>query len=152
MIGADGKNIGVMPRDAALALVRPEEGLDLIEIAPAARPPVARLISFDKWRYEEEKRRKKERIAQKGAGIKQIQISARAAENDLMVKIRKLEEFLAGGHPVEIQMRLRGREKYNKDWARKKLDDFLRMITVPYKIASAPKFGGRGMLAQITKQ
>jgi len=152
VIGEDGKNLGVLKREEALKLARPEEGLDLIEVVPTAKPPVARVISFDKYRYEKERQEKKERRMQKTGGLKQVQISARAAVNDLMIKTKQLEKFLEEGHPVEINMRLRGREKYNKDWARQKLADFIKMITVEYKIMSEPKFGGRGMTAQIVKK
>lgn len=152
MIGADGENLGVMSREQALLHARPDEGLDLILIAPGAKPPVARVMSFDKYRYEREKAEKRERHAQKGAGLKQIQIGARSAQNDLLIKMRKLEEFLKEGHPVEIQMRLRGREKYNKGWAMQKLKEFLAMIPVEYKEISSPKFGGRGMTMSIVKK
>lgn len=152
MIDQGGKNLGVLKREDALALAKPDSGIDLIEIAPGARPPVARLMSFDKYRYEREKQEKKERLAQKAGGSKQVQISAKAAINDLQVKVRLLEKFLAEGYQVEIQMRLRGREKYNKDWARQKLNEFLKMITVEYKVLSEPKFGGRGMLVQIARK
>ena len=74
-------------------------------------------MSYDKFRYEEEKRVKKERLTQKGATMKVVQITAKAAHNDLMVKIKQVEKFFAQGHPVEVTMRLRGREKRNKDWA-----------------------------------
>lgn len=127
-------------------------GVDLVEIARDANPPVVKLISYDKYRYQKEKELKKERIAQKTAEMKQIQISAKAAKNDLMIKIRQLEKFMNEGHPIEISMRLRGREKYNKDWARQKINEFLKMITIEYKVTSEPKFGGRGMLAQIAKK
>ena len=139
-----------MSREKALALAKPDEGLDLIEIAPMASPPVARIMSFDKYRYEREKEEKKQRLAEKQAALKQVQISARAAKNDLLVKLKKLEEFLGAGHQVEIQMRLRGREKGNKDWAIQKLKEFLAMITVEYKEMNPPKFGGRGVFVQIT--
>ncbi len=152
VIGANKENLGVMKREEALALAKPELGLDLIEIVREAQPPVVRIMSFDKYRYEHEKAVKKERLAQKSAGLKQIQISGRAAENDLRVKLKQLEAFLSEGHPIEIQMRLRGREKGNKDWARQKINEFLKMITVEYKITSEPKFGGRGMIAQIVKR
>ncbi len=152
VIDENGKNLGVLRRDEAIALAKPELGIDLIEIAPQAKPPVARLMSYDKFRYEMGKQEKKERLAQRGAGIKQIQISARAATNDLLVKIRQLEKFLTEGHPVDIHMRLRGREKYNKDWARQKLNGFMKMITAEFKVTSEPKFGGRGMLVQIIKK
>lgn len=152
VIGQDGASLGVLKREEALKLARPEEGLDLIETVPGAKPPVARVMSFDKYRYEKGKQEKKERRAQKGGELKQVQISARAAANDLMIKVRQLEKFLTEGHPVEIHMRLRGREKYNKDWARQKLTDFTNMITAEYKVMSEPKFGGRGMMMQIIKK
>lgn len=141
-----------MPREKALALARPSEGMDLIEIAPTAAPPVARIMSYDKYRYEEEKRLKKERLAQKTGGLKQVQISARAAQNDLAVKMKQLEKFLAEGHQVEIHMRLRGREKGNKDWALQKLEEFMRAIPVEYKRLSEPRFGGYGLGVQIAKR
>lgn len=152
MIDEHGKNLGVLSREKALALVRPEEGIDLIEIVPRAKPPVARLMSFDKYRYEREKQERKERKAQRVTTLKHVQISARAARNDLLVRLRQLEKFLTEGHPVEIQLRLRGREKRNKEWARGKLEEFLKMIPVEYKMASGIRFGGRGMAVQITKR
>jgi translation initiation factor IF-3 len=152
VIGEQGENLGVMSRDAALKLARPEEGVDLIEISAAAKPPVVRLMSYDKFRYEEEKRLKKERLAQKSVGLKTVQISARAAHNDLMVKMRQLEKFFAEGHPVEVTMRLRGREKRNKDWAMEKLQEFLKLIPVEYKKLSEAKFLGNGPSIQIAKK
>lgn len=154
VIDAKGKNLGVMPREQALALTRPEEGLDLIEIAPSAKPPVVRLMSFDKYRYEAEKRERRERLSQrsKGRDFKQIQISARSAENDLRIKAQKLNEFLAEGHRIEIQLRLRGREKGNKEWALKKLNGFLAMITPEHRVVLEPRFAGRGMVVQVSKK
>ncbi len=141
-----------MKREDAMALAKPELGLDLIETVPNAQPPVARIMSYDKYRYGAEKQFKKERLAQKTGGIKHVQISARAAENDLLIKVKQLEKFFAEGSQVEIQMRLRGREKYNKDWAKLKLAEFLKMITVEYKLLGEPKFGGQGMYVQIVKK
>ena len=141
-----------MPLGEALKLANPEDGIDLIEIAPSAVPPVARLMNYDKYRYQAEKAAKKERLAQKSAGLKQVQISARAATHDLEVKLKKLEEFLAEDYHVEISMRLKGREKYNKPWALQKLDDFLKMIKTEIRVESTPKFGGRGVQMQIMKK
>ncbi len=144
----------MLPREKALALAGPETGLDLIEISPNAKPPVVRLMSYDKFRYEEAKREKKERLAQKSGGLKQVQVSARAAQHDLLVKLKQLEEFLHDGHQVEINLRLRGREKGMKDWARTKLEEFLKMIPpeVEYKRLSEPRFGGYGLSMQIAKK
>ncbi len=150
-IDETGANLGVIETSEALRLAK-EKGLDLVEISPMAIPPVVKIISFDKYRYQEEKKWKKQRATQKIQEMKQVQISARAAQNDLQIKVHQLEKFLNEGHPVEISMRLRGREKYNKDWARQKLDGFLKMIGLEYKILSEPKFAGRGMLAQVTKK
>lgn len=111
-------------------------------------------MSYDKFRYEEEKRVKKERLAQKGSDMKRVQISARAAQNDLLIKLKQLTKFLGEGHQVEIHVRLRGREKRNKDWAQMKLEGFLKMIPpeVEYKRISPPRFGGYGLSMQIAKK
>ncbi len=140
-----------MSREEALRLASPESGLDLIEVVAKADPPVARLMSYDKYRYEREKAEKKERKAHKFAEMKRVQISARAAENDLLTKIKQLEKFLTEGHQVEVFVRLRGREKYNRDWANKKLTEFLQMIKMEYKVLGAPKFA-QGLSIQIAKK
>jgi translation initiation factor IF-3 len=152
VIGETGENLGVMLREDALKLARPDDGIDLIEISSAAKPPVVRLMSYDKFRYEEEKRIKKERAAQKTAAMKAVQITAKAAHNDLMVKVKQVEKFFAQGHPVEVVMRLRGREKRNKDWAMEKLKEFLTLLPMEYKKLSEPKFLGNGPAVQIAKK
>ena len=151
MVSTQGENLGVMPREKALELAR-QEGVDLIEIASQAKPPVARLMSFDKYRYQKEKEEKKERQAQKASGLKQVQISARAGENDLLIKAKHADEFLGKGHSVEIRLRLRGREKKNREWAMQKMKEFATRITVPHKIVGEPKQGGFGITMQIIKQ
>ena len=152
VIGPEGENLGVMSRAKALALALPDSGLDLIEISPNAKPPVVRVMSYDKFRYEEEKRIKKERLSQKSVGMKHVQITARAAQNDLLIKIHQVEKFFADGHPVEINLRLRGREKRNKDWAMEKLKEFLKLIPVEFKKLTEPKFTGNGPGIQIAKK
>ncbi len=137
-----------MERAAALDMAR-EKGLDLIEIAPNAKPPVARMMSFDKYRYERDKAAKKERQGQKSSSLKQVQISVRMAENDLNVKLKRTIEFLEGGHPVEIRMRLRGREKANRDFAKGKLQAYLALILLPYKFISDIKANGNGFSTTI---
>jgi len=152
VIGADGANLGIMSREEALKLTRPEEKIDLIEIVPSANPPVARLMSFDKYRYELEKREKKERQARTKIAFKHVQISGRAQKNDLLIKSRQADTFLEAGCQVEIQMRLRGREKYNKPWVLERLKEFLSMITVEHKVIDTPQFGGRGLSLHIIKK
>jgi len=144
-------NLGIMPREAALKLAA-EKQLDLIEISPTAKPPVAKIISFDKFRYQKEKELKKQQVGTKAGELKQVRISARAAKNDLETKAKKIEEFLADGNKVEIMLWLRGREKYNRNWANFKLEEFLKMITLEYRITLEPRFAGKGLIVQITKK
>lgn len=152
VIDAEGKNLGVLKREEALLLVRSEEGIDLIEISPNATPPVARLMSYDKYRYEEAKREKKERAAQKGPEMKQVQITVRAAENDLLVRVKQVEKFFHEGHPVQINMRLRGREKANRAFAFDRLELFLKMIPSEFKRLTEAKYIGHGPSIQIAKK
>ncbi|OIO49031.1 MAG: translation initiation factor IF-3 [Parcubacteria group bacterium CG1_02_42_13] len=151
VVDENGGNLGVMPLKEALAAAI-AKGLDLILIVPNASPPVAKITRFDKFRYEKEKEWKKQRQAQKALEMKQIQISVREAKNDLSTKIRKLEKFLGAGHKVEIVMTLRGREKGMKDFAKIKLEEFLKMITVDHNIAQEIKPGGRGLAVQVIKK
>lgn len=145
------QNLGILAREKAFALAK-EKGLDLIEIAPNAKPPVARIISYDKFRYQKEKELRKQRQAQKAKELKHIRITPRAARNDLQIKATKTKEFLEEGHKVEINIFLKGREKANKAWALKKLEEFLLIIPIPYKRTLEPRPGGRGFVTQIEKK
>jgi translation initiation factor IF-3 len=151
VIGENGENLGVMPREDAIKLTRPAEGVDLILISPTAKPPVARVMSYDKFRYEEAKREKKERAAQKATEMKHVQITVRAAQNDLMVKVRQAEKFFTEGNVIEVNMRLRGREKRNKELALQKLEEFLKMLPTEHKELHPPRFGQNGPSVQIVK-
>lgn len=145
------ENLGVLKLADALKLAK-EKGLDLIEISGAAVPPVCRIISYDKYRYQEEKKLKKQRSNQKGGEQKQVQISIREAKNDLEMKIGRVQDFLAEGHQVEVYLSMRGRELGNRDFAKKKIQEFMTMITVPYQVLNPINFGGRGFTTLITKK
>lgn len=147
MIGSTGENLGVLSREQAIALAQEQE-LDLVLISESVRPPVAKIIDFDKFRYEKEKELKRQQRQRQLEG-KQIQIGAKTAPHDLQIKLKKLEEFLTKGHRIEVQMVLRGRERANREWARTKLEEFLKTITVPYRITRDIKPGGRGLTVQI---
>lgn len=151
VLSEEGESLGKMSRDAALKLAQ-EKGLDLIEIAPMAKPPVARIMSFDKFRYQMEKKFKKQRAQQKGQEMKQVQISIKEAIHDLQTKADRVNKFLDEGNQVEIVMVLRGREKANKGFAREKLDNFVRMINPEHKVIMEPRPGGRGINMQIVKK
>lgn len=154
IVGEDGESLGVFPLKEALAKADPERGIDLIEVVPHARPPVAKLMSFDKFRYLQDKEEKRLKQAAKGSSIKQIQVTARAAEHDWLTKVKQLDAFLEEGHPVEVQMKLRGREKSPgmQGWVRERLDAFLGMISVEFKVIMPARPGGRGVIMQIGKK
>lgn len=151
VIDETGDNLGVLPLAEAQKIAK-EKGLDLIEISPNAKPPVAKVMSFDKYRYQEEKKLKKLRTQQKNQEMKQVQISVREAKHDLKMKADRVNEFMEEGHPVEVQLTLRGREKANKDWAKQKLVDFLKIINPEHKIIMDIRYGGRGFNVQVVKK
>ena len=136
-----------MPTSKALKLAAEQE-LDLIIIAQSANPPVAKIANFDKFRYEKAKELKKQQQAQP-KDMKQIQIGLKSAMNDLLIRSKKIDEFLKEGYKVEIRMKLRGREKANKEWAKGKLEEFLDLITEEFKMASEIKPKGPGFGVQI---
>jgi len=151
VIDPEGNNLGILSKEKALEIAR-SYGLDLVEIFPHAPVPVAKIINFDKWRYQKEKEEKKNIKSQKAKELKRVQISPRIAKNDIETKVKQIEKFLNAGHKVEIDLRLKGRENLNKEWALAKMDEFLKIISVPYKVTMELKKSGRGYLIQIAKK
>ena len=151
VIGENGENLNIMKREDALAMAK-DKGLDLIEISAKAVPPVARIMSFDKFRYQEEKKLKKQRAAERSStDFKRVQIGFKTALNDLNLKAKKANEFLAEGHTLEIFLMMRGREKANQNFAMERIRAFFKMLA-PHKIIMTPRFTGKGISAQIVKQ
>ncbi len=142
-----GVNLGTIPLAKALEIAQ-ERGLDLIEISPLAKPPVARILNFDKYRYQQEKKLKKQAANQKQQETKRVQITVRAAQHDLETKAGQANKFLEKGHSVELFLFLKGREKYNKEFAFTKLKEFVKLINA-HKVVSAAKAGGNNIMMQI---
>lgn len=138
-----------MKRDEALALALSKQ-LDLIEISPNINPPIAKIASYDKFRYQQEKKLKQQRAAQPKQDLKQIQISIKEAINDLNIKAKRIQEFFEEGHTVEIMLVMRGREKANQDWAMKKIKEFIALLP-PHRVLLEPRPGGKGIIAQMVK-
>ena len=150
----DGKQIGIISREEALKLAQ-EKGLDLIEVAPMANPPVARIMDYGKYLYREEKEWRKQRAKQKKDLLKVIRLNLNIGLNDMKIKAKKTDEFLDEGLRVQIDLVLKGRAKYQKtfsDLAKKKIEDFLKIITAPIKIVSELKKQPRGWNVTIIKQ
>lgn len=141
VIGPDGEQLGVLTRQAALEKAHEQE-LDLIEIAPNADPPVARILDFKKFRYEESK---KEKAAKKGSdtGLKELWLSPRIAEHDLLVRLKRANEFLDDGHKVKLTVKFKGREMAHPEAGHKVLQMALAHFGNKVTIERESKFEGR---------
>ena len=149
-----GQQIGIMSREEALKLAQ-EKKLDLIEVAPMAKPPVARIMDYGKHLYREEKEDKKQRAKQRQDTLKIIRINLNTGLNDMKIKAEKADEFLNDGLRVQVELVLKGRAKYHKTFAdlgKQKIENFLKSITVPIKTISELKRQPRGFNVTIMKQ
>jgi len=145
VIDADGKQLGILPRQEALRLAQ-ERDLDLVEVAPHANPPVAKLMDFGKYQYEKAKREREARRASKQIEIKEVRLRPKTDEHDVNFKIRQARSFLQSGAKVKVRMRFRGREIYNLDVARKQFDHFMKALEDVATVEQFPRFEGRTML------
>ncbi|MFY9457820.1 MAG: translation initiation factor IF-3 [Candidatus Spechtbacterales bacterium] len=150
VIDSEGKNLGVLKTEDALKMAR-ESNLDLIEIAPAANPPVAKVMEYGKFLYQEKRRDKEGRKGQKSE-TKIIRFSVRTTGSDLAFRASQVDKFLQKRYKVRIQMVLRGREKSLRDFANKRLGSFLSLITESYKMEQEPKNFPMGIMMIINKK
>jgi translation initiation factor IF-3 len=128
-----GNQLGVMTPVDALRLAQEQE-LDLVEIAPMAKPPVCKIMDYGKYQYQQSRLDRVNKAKQKKIDIKGIRIGFKTDTHDLEVKQNMAEKFLKKGQKVKIEIFLRGREKAHQDLARKNLEDFIKTITFPYKL------------------
>lgn len=123
-----------------------DRGLDLVEIAPNARPPVCRLLNYSKFMYERAKREREARKAQKQLEIKEIRLRPKIADHDVMVKVKRAREFLTQGAKVRVRVRFRGREITHQDIAQdllKRVADEMADVAI---VEQRPNMDGRTML------
>lgn len=132
VINEEGEQIGVMSTGEALKIAV-ENGLDLVEVSPLARPPVVKLIDIAKFRYQQKKLEQQQKKKAKKTEMKTIWLSVRISEHDMQIKAKKVAEFLEEGDMVRIELRMRGREQAFGDLAQKQLSTFLTLITHPYR-------------------
>ncbi len=145
MIGPEGEQLGIFPRD--LALKKAEEYvLDLVEVAPQGDPPVCRIMDFAKYKYEQEKREREAKKHQKHVQLKEIRISPRIGIHDYQVKLKHIQEFLEKGHKVKIRMFFRGREVAHQDIGRKLIDKLVVDTAKVAKIDKDPHMLGRALI------
>lgn len=141
-VGDDGENYGVISKDEALDLAN-KQGLDLVLIAPDAKPPVCKIMDYGKFRYQQEKKQKEAKKKQKVIEIKEIKLSAKIAQNDINYKIKHAMNFLEGGKHVRFRVFLKGREMANPEVGVELLNDVYSLISDVCDKDSEPKFEGR---------
>jgi translation initiation factor IF-3 len=133
VISEEGAQIGIMTTSEALTLAH-EHGLDLVEVSPVANPPVAKLIDFAKYKYQQKKMEQLQKKKAKKTEVKTIWVSMRISEHDMEIKANKVTEFLTDGDLVRIELRMRGREQAFGDQGRQNLIKFLTYIKAPHRI------------------
>jgi translation initiation factor IF-3 len=143
VIGAQGENLGVISSSDALKAAQ-AAGLDLIEISPNAQPPVAKIMDYGKFQYEQKKKDSAAKAKQKVSETKEVQIKVGTGENDMRLKAKKAAEWLAEGHRVRAELFLKGRYKGMEEaFLKTRLEKFLLLIPYAYRIADpvarAPK-------------
>lgn len=149
VIGTDGKQLGVLSLGEALNLAR-ANGVDLVEIAPNATPPVCRLVDYGKFRYEQAKREKESRQHQHATKVKEVQLSPKIDPHDLSVKLQHAIGFLCKDMKVKITLKFRGREMAHTEFGFQVVQKFLADIA-PYGHPDfEPKLIGRGIIVMIT--
>ncbi len=146
VIDQDGQQLGVMSSDEARGIAE-ERGLDLVEVAPNARPPVCRIMDFGKFQYERAKQLKAQKKAQ--TETKTITLRPKTDTHDLETKLRHARKFLISGNRVKFVMRLRGRERANPKMWTDKLDEILNALTELSQVTQRPMSEGRAISAMV---
>jgi translation initiation factor IF-3 len=143
-IDEEGRDLGVLPLQDALRKAE-AVGLDLVEVAPQARPPVCKFLNYGKFRYEQQKKKAEAKKKQKVVELKEIKMRPHIEDNDFQVKLRKAKEFLEEGDKVKFTVRFRGREIQRQDFAVAVLNRFKEELKDLATLESESKMEGRQM-------
>jgi translation initiation factor IF-3 len=138
LIDQEGKMVGIVRTSEALRLAQ-EQQVDLVEISPNATPPVAKLLNYDKFRYQQEKQAQQSRKKVKKISVKGVRLSVRIGTHDLEFKAKRSNEFLAEGNKVKIDVVMRGREQAHAQLAFDLINRFIALITIPHIKEAGPK-------------
>lgn len=151
VIDQEGNNLGTISLEEALTIAR-ERGLDLIEISPNAVPPVAKIMEYGKFLYEQSKKQSKAKAGLKLSETKSIQVKIGTGDHDLELKAKTASKWLSEGHRIKVELFLSGRAKYMKeDFLKERLDRVLALITEGYKISEPLKRGPKGLMVTIER-
>ncbi len=151
LIGENGEQLGVVPIEEAQKLAE-EAGLDLVKIAPTAKPPVCKIVDYGKFKYEQTRKEKEARKKQKVIDVKEIRLSPNIDTNDLNTKISAARKFLSKGDKVKITLRFRGREMAHMRNSKHILDDIAVSLSDLAIVEKMPKVEGRSMTMYLTEK
>ena len=143
-MGVDGEQIGIKPTPEALALAR-EQGLDLVEVAANANPPVCRIMDYGKFKYENAQKAKESRKKATNVVVKEMKYRPKIGRGDFETKTRKVHEFLGEGHKVKVTIMFRGREVQHPELGRRILDNVADAVQEVGRVEALPKVDGRNM-------
>ena len=149
LIGENGEQLGVMSARDALKLAKEAE-LDLVKIAPTAKPPVCKIIDYGKYKYELTRKEKEAKKKQKTVEIKEVRLSPNIDTNDLNTKMNNAKKFIAKGNKVKVTLRFRGREMAHVQQSKHILDDFAKQLEDVASVEKPAKLEGRNMSMVLT--
>ncbi len=145
LVGEEGEQVGVVSIRAALQMAE-EAGVDLVEIAPMAQPPVCRLMDYGKFKYQEAKKAHEAKLKQKQVQVKEIKLRPGTDENDYQIKLRNMIKFLDEGDKVKVTLRFRGREMAHQEFGMRQLERIKTDLDVVGQVEQMPKMEGRQMI------
>lgn len=145
LIGENGEQLGIMSAKDAMKMAREAE-LDLVKIAPTAKPPVCKIIDYGKYRYELARKEKEAKKKQKVTDVKEIRLSPNIDVNDLNTKANQARKFLSKGDKVKVALRFRGREMAHVGMSKQILDDFYTRVEDIAVVEKPAKMEGRSMI------
>lgn len=148
VVDQNGEQLGILSIDDAIA-VAADAGLDLVEVAPGASPPVCKILDFGKFKYVEQKKKNEARKKQKTIEVKEIKMRPNIDDHDYDVKVRNMRRFLDEGDKVKVTVRFRGREMAHQDLGMKVLDRVRGELDELVKVEQVPKLEGRQMVMVI---
>ena len=151
LIGEDGQQLGIMSSREAMKIAREAE-LDLVKIAPQAKPPVCKIIDYGKYRYELARKEKEAKKKQKTIEVKEVRLSPNIDSNDLNTKIASARKFIEKGNKVKVTLRFRGREMAHVQSSRHILDEFAKALEDIALVDKPAKMEGRSMAMILTEK
>ena len=151
LIGEDGEQLGLMSAKDALKMAK-EAGLDLVKIAPTAKPPVCKIVDYGKYRYEQARREKEAKKKQKVTEVKEIHLSPNIDVNDLTTKANQARKFVEKGNKVKVALRFRGREMAHMATGKEVLDSFFEKLSDVAVVEKPAKLEGRSMIMVLAEK